>query len=151
MSPQLAAVFAKMVAKQPSDRYATMTEVCAALERALKGEPEPTPAVAEAAEVEEAEVIEEEMATVEAVDDVSFTNLPTVAAAPATETPAFGGFAINTAAPAISVARKPAARPTATSAGASKPKFTFDRRVLIGGGVGLAVLLIGGAVWYWLS
>ncbi len=151
VSPQLAAVFAKMVAKQPSDRYATMTEVCAALERALKGEPEPTPAVAEAAEVEEAEVIEEEMATVEAVDDVSFTNLPTVAAAPATETPAFGGFAINTAAPAISVARKPAARPTATSAGASKPKFTFDRRVLIGGGVGLAVLLIGGAVWYWLS
>lgn len=139
VSPQLAAVFAKMVAKQPGDRYQTMTEVCAALQRVLKGESEPSAAPqVEEAVVEEAEVV----AAVEAVDDVSLTNLPTVEAASSSEVPTFGGLAINTVEPTVSVAIKPAARPAAPAAKPSSGKKPVDPRILIGIGAVVILLLI---------
>lgn len=138
-SPQLAAVFTKMVAKQPNDRYQSMTEVCAALDAILKGKPEPGPAKpveAPVEEVEEAEV----MATVEAVEDVSLTSLPTVEAASNADVPTFGGFAINTADATVTVARKPAAKTGATNSKTAKKPV--DPRILIGVGAVVILLLI---------
>lgn len=139
-SPQLAALFTKMVAKQPGDRYQSMTEVCAALERVLRGEPESGPVDLSGAEADEAEAI----ATVEAVEDVSLTSLPTVEAASSAEIPTFGGFAVNTAEATVSVATKPTARPAAKLKPAKKP---IDPRLLIGGGAAVILLLIAAVAW----
>lgn len=139
-SPQLAALFTKMVAKQPGDRYQSMTEVCTALERVLRGEPESGPGDLSGAEAGEAEAI----ATVEAVEDVSLTSLPTVEAASSAEIPTFGGFAVNTAEATVSVATKPTARPAAKLKPAKKP---IDPRLLIGGGAAVILLLIAAVAW----
>lgn len=137
-SPQLAAIFTKMVAKQPDDRFQSMTDVCAALQRILNGEPEPS--LAETAGASGSDLGEGElMASVEAVEDVSLTNLPTVAAESNAEIPTFGGFAINTTEATVSVATQPTAR------AAAKPKVAkkrIDPRILIAAGAVVIVLLV---------
>jgi serine/threonine protein kinase len=149
VSPQLDIVFAKMVAKQPDQRYQKMTEVCRALERFLKGEPvedakgtvvhehdDPTAMYEDGIdEGKEAEII----ASVEAAEDVSLTNLPTVERA---DSPRPGGFAINTVATASRSSRAAAVR--TVGAGAT-PKL--NKRLLIGGAIFAAVVLIGVVVW----
>lgn len=143
-SPDLDVLFRKMVAKLPDDRYQKMTEVCAALERFLNGEPVEKVEEPVAAAVGDAGGLlpvgdDEEVAMVEAADDVSLTNLPTVeTAAPAG---GFGGFAINTATATPRTTKAATPRP---AAGVKKP---IDKRLLIGGAVGAVVLVVGLILW----
>jgi serine/threonine protein kinase len=142
--PQLDGIFQKMVAKQPGDRYASMTDVCAALDRYLKGEPEPAAAVSELFAPEESAGM-----MVEAAEDVSLTNLPTAAFAsmPSFAAPAAGGeFAIATAPSAV----KPTMRPAATPASARRRSFALRPVPLIAAGVGVLVV-VGGLLWVWLG
>jgi serine/threonine protein kinase len=139
-------LFRKMVAKQPDDRYQKMSDVCAALERLLKGEPveqaalveEPVAAAVGAAAAfgpaDEGELI----ASVEAVEDVSLTNLPVVER----ETPstAPGNFSINTA-PTSRSARSSVART------GKMPKQPLDKRILIGAAVGIGIIAIAVVLW----
>lgn len=133
-------IFRKMVSKKPVDRYQTMTQVCTAFERFLKGEPfldEPV-----AAPTEILPTAEEVLAVVEAADDVSLTNLPMVQAAAVPAGSGFGGFAVST-----TPASPPGLRPAAVKAAASGGKRKLDKRLLVGGGAAAAVVLIVVAVW----
>jgi len=125
-SPQLAAIFQKMVAKSPDERFQTMTEVGRALRRYLDGQAddvewpnesatEPQPTVAEAnfasAQVADAKASVGDVAIVTAPS----IHRPTVAATPA------------------GIVRRP------------------NRYVLLGGGAIIAVLLLGGLAWRLLT
>src|SRR4029078_8991829 len=91
VSSDLDVLLRKLVAKKPDDRYQAMTDVCAALERFLKGEPVEEPEPEDVSEATSFEVpdAEETVAVVEAAEDVSLTNLPMVKA----EAPSsMGGF-----------------------------------------------------------
>jgi serine/threonine protein kinase len=133
---RLDALYQKMVAKQPADRYQTMTEVCDALERIIKGEPDPEPAAAEG-------LLDDASAMVEAADDVSLTNLPTAAMSFGTAVveapaPAVGGFAINTAAAPHAVGKRSTqAQPKATT------RLKLDKKTLyLAGGVAAVLVII---------
>lgn len=145
VAPDLDVVFRKMVAKQPDDRYQRMTDVCTALERFLKGEPveqpESTPAAVAVPTSFEPPPDEEVVAAVEAVDDVSLTNLPMVKEAPAE----MGGFAINTAVAAPRTVKAATSRPASVAKGSTKGKL--DKRILLGGAIGGAVLIVVLLVW----
>lgn len=153
-SPRIDALFRKMVAKEPGDRFASMTEVVRALERILSGEADEgadgmIPEEANAAEAGDGE------AAVVAADDVSLTNLPTAAFAqslapsfapasittgPGDAMPDVGGFAISVAATPRTAARKPA-----KSASGGRFQLTRNQWLIVGGLA--AAILVGLVVW----